>query len=115
MATVTDAGGNFSTAMPSGSNTIVVSYVGYTSQEVHVTSGYANIVMNPGNEALDEVVVVGYGISGENLIITTIMIAIINGKKNKPILLRLPFTSPPRPFLKLKTLILFPMTGKRIR
>lgn len=63
-ATASDASGNFSLIMPSGSGTIVVSSVGFLSQEVQAASGYANVVLKPSAESLDEVVVVGYGISG---------------------------------------------------
>ncbi|MEI9946081.1 MAG: mucoidy inhibitor MuiA family protein [Chitinophagaceae bacterium] len=57
----TDAIGNFSTVMPSGSNTLVVSYVGFAAQELNITSGYANVVLKSDAASLSEVVVVGYG------------------------------------------------------
>ncbi len=60
--TVTDIDGKYKLEVPSGSNTIVVSYTGYASKEVELTgnSNILNISMKTG-EILDEVVVVGYG------------------------------------------------------
>lgn len=57
----TDANGNFTIQMPSGANTLSISYVGYMNQEMTATSGYANIVLNPSVNNLSEVVVTGYG------------------------------------------------------
>ncbi|MDR2756201.1 MAG: hypothetical protein LBC20_10890, partial [Planctomycetaceae bacterium] len=38
------------------------SYVGYISQEKHAINGVLNITMEEDNKALDEVVVIGYGV-----------------------------------------------------
>ncbi len=60
-ATVTDLDGNFTLSVPAGS-VIEVSYVGYVTQEVKVTSQTAyTIRLAEDNVALNEVVVVGYG------------------------------------------------------
>ena len=56
----TDIDGNFSIKAGKGA-TLVVSYVGYDSQEVAVTGSPLTITMQPNNQMLDEVVVVGYG------------------------------------------------------
>ncbi len=59
---VTDIDGNFSFEAPAGS-TLVVSYIGFKSQEVKVKGNAPlNIILKEDSEALDEVVVVGYGI-----------------------------------------------------
>ena len=59
--TITDIDGNYSINAKKGS-TIVVSYIGYKTQEVKYTGQQkVNIKMIPDNQALDEVVVVGYG------------------------------------------------------
>jgi TonB-dependent starch-binding outer membrane protein SusC len=58
--TVTDISGNYSLRMPEGSNTIVVSYTGYTTQEIEVIGDVLNVALGSGS-ILDEVVVVGYG------------------------------------------------------
>lgn len=60
-ATVTDLDGNFTLSVPAGS-VIEVSYVGYVTQEVKVTSQTAYAIrLAEDNVALNEVVVVGYG------------------------------------------------------
>ncbi len=62
--TVTDIDGNFALSVPSGSNTLVVSYVGMKTQEVAVSPAM-NIVLQADTELLDEVVVTAMGIKKE--------------------------------------------------
>ena len=59
-ATVTDLDGNFKLAVQRGA-TLVVSYVGYTTQEVRAAQGM-KIILKENARVFDEVVVVGYGI-----------------------------------------------------
>ena len=59
-ATITDFDGNFVINVKSG-QTIVVSYIGYETQELAAKNGMT-IQMRPDNKMLDEVVVVGYGV-----------------------------------------------------
>ena len=59
-ATITDFDGNFVINVKSG-QTIVVSYIGYETQELAAKNG-VTIQMRPDNKMLDEVVVVGYGV-----------------------------------------------------
>ena len=60
---ITDFDGNFSIAIPSDSvQVLVVSYIGYLNDEVDVSDQISITVnLQPDTEALDEVVVVGYG------------------------------------------------------
>ena len=59
---VTDIDGNFSFEAPAGC-TLVISYIGFESQEVKVKGNAPlNIILKEDSEALDEVVVVGYGV-----------------------------------------------------
>ena len=58
---VTDIDGKFSLKLPSSGNILVVSYVGFNSKEIAITSSNINISLQEGN-ALNEVVVTGYGI-----------------------------------------------------
>ncbi|MEG1587502.1 MAG: SusC/RagA family TonB-linked outer membrane protein, partial [Bacteroidales bacterium] len=59
--TVTDYDGNFSLSVPNGS-VVEFSYVGYIAKEITVSGvGPYKIVLDPDNQQLDEVVVVGYG------------------------------------------------------
>ncbi|OCX54636.1 hypothetical protein BEL04_10440 [Mucilaginibacter sp. PPCGB 2223] len=59
----TDISGHFSIKVPAGSSTLVISFIGYTPQEVAITSKSNNlkIVLTAGANNLNEVVVVGYG------------------------------------------------------
>ncbi len=58
----TDAEGNFSLSAPDGNATLVVSYIGYATQEVPVNNAQTiAVALVTDNKALDEVVVVGYG------------------------------------------------------
>ena len=56
---VTDLNGNFTISVPSGA-TLVISYMGYVSQEVKATSSM-NIVLEEEGHNINEVVVIGYG------------------------------------------------------
>lgn len=62
--TVTDADGNFHLPQPTGSHTLVVSYIGYKSKQVDLKNDQAsvNITMDDDAQSLDELIVVGYGI-----------------------------------------------------
>ena len=59
-ATITDFDGNFTVNVKAG-QTIVISYIGYETQEVAAQNGMT-IKLQPDNKVLDEVVVVGYGV-----------------------------------------------------
>jgi len=60
-ATQTDELGRFKISVPSGS-TLNVSYIGYTTQRVSIgNSTNLSIVLQGGDHALEEVVIVGYG------------------------------------------------------
>jgi TonB-dependent SusC/RagA subfamily outer membrane receptor len=58
----TDFDGNFSLSANPG-QTLVITYIGYTTKEVKVTAGqtHYNITIEEDKQLLDEVVVVGYG------------------------------------------------------
>lgn len=58
--TATDIDGNFTIEAPLGA-TLTVNYVGYNPQQVPVTSTHLDIQLKEQTNALDEVVVVGYG------------------------------------------------------
>ncbi len=60
--TSTDFDGNFSLSNVSPSATIVVSYLGFVTQKIPVNGQTKfEIVLQPDTEALDDVVVIGYG------------------------------------------------------
>ncbi len=60
VGTVTDVNGNFSLQTPSGSATLVVSYIGYLPLEMPVTSSTMTLSLTPAATTLNEVVVTGY-------------------------------------------------------
>ena len=63
VGTSTDENGTFSLIVPANRNILIFSAVGMQEQEVVVnTSGSISIVLNTQNTALDEVIVVGYGV-----------------------------------------------------
>jgi len=60
--TATDASGNFSLSAPASGGTLVVSFVGYLTQELPIGNRTTiNVALAPDAKALEEVVVVGYG------------------------------------------------------
>lgn len=59
---MTDINGNFHLEVTDKKVTLLVSYIGYTSQEVVATPGKAmNIILKVDNNLLEEVIVTGYG------------------------------------------------------
>ena len=66
--TVTDFDGNFSINAKPG-QTLVVTYIGYKTQEVVVPqSGVVNVKLVSNSQELEEVVVVGYGVQKKKLV-----------------------------------------------
>ncbi|MDH6343061.1 TonB-linked SusC/RagA family outer membrane protein [Parabacteroides sp. PFB2-12] len=59
--TVTNMDGNYLLSVKQGS-IVVFSYVGYETQERNAVAGVTNIILKEDAKALDEVVVVGYGV-----------------------------------------------------
>ena len=59
--TITDFDGNFSLSDVKKGDVIVISFVGYKTQEVVWNGQPMNIVLKDDAQALDEVVVVGFG------------------------------------------------------
>ena len=60
--TITDFDGNYTLEVPSGKNILEISYIGYKTKEITIgNNSLINIKMEPDTQALDEVVVIGYG------------------------------------------------------
>tara|TARA_R110002033_G_scaffold17775_1_gene47891 strand:+ start:6631 stop:9708 length:3078 start_codon:yes stop_codon:yes gene_type:complete len=57
----TDFDGNFSLSVNNNATTLVISYVGYVTQELAITTDPMTILLKADENILDEVVVVGYG------------------------------------------------------
>lgn len=66
---VTDLDGNFELAVPDNC-LLDISYIGYLSQQIKVQSGKTDyqVILKEDSQALDEVVVVGYGVQKKKLV-----------------------------------------------
>ena len=61
IGTITDINGNFNLLIPVNAGELQISYVGYKPQSAKITSKHLQIILQESSQALDEVVVVGYG------------------------------------------------------
>ena len=62
IGTTTDADGRYRLNLPSGSATVVFSYIGYAPQRIAINGRtQVDVTMEEDNKSLNEVVVVGYG------------------------------------------------------
>lgn len=60
--TITDQDGNFSLDLNNKNAILWISYIGYLAQDVKAVDGDMTIVLKEDEQALDEVVVIGYGV-----------------------------------------------------
>ena len=63
--TITDFDGNFEFKANPG-ETIVISFIGYQTQELPATTNFMNVVLADDSELLSEVVIIGYGVAKKN-------------------------------------------------
>jgi TonB-linked SusC/RagA family outer membrane protein len=70
VSTITQTDGSFRISVPSGSNTLVISYQGMLSQEVSVTDSKALSItlVQSASANLDEVIVIGYGTQKKSVV-----------------------------------------------
>lgn len=74
--TISDLLGNFSLSNVPANGTVVVSFVGYKTQNVHVSGKtFLKIVLIEDTELLEEVVVVGYGVQRKSDVTGAISVA----------------------------------------
>ncbi len=67
--TVTDVDGNYKITVPSTGGILVVTYVGYISQEKGIsTSDVIDFNLAPEVKSLDQIIVVGYGVQKKSLV-----------------------------------------------
>lgn len=81
VGTSTDVSGNFSFSFSGHYSFVSISFVGYKSIEVPISSKPLHIELEQDNNALDEVVVVGYGVQKKASIIGSISSVSINNMK----------------------------------
>ncbi|PHN02715.1 SusC/RagA family TonB-linked outer membrane protein [Flavilitoribacter nigricans] len=71
--TITDVDGEFSLDIEEGDETLVISYIGYEPQEISVgNKSVFTIILNESAEALEEVVVVGFGTQKKESMVSSI-------------------------------------------
>jgi TonB-dependent SusC/RagA subfamily outer membrane receptor len=63
IGTVTDLNGDYGLVVPYNNKELIFSYIGYKTTEIQVGSEFANVILEPEILALQEVVVIGYGVS----------------------------------------------------
>ena len=67
IGTVSDPDGNYSLQIPANAQSLVVTYIGYETQEIAIRSNQIDVMINPSSQTLSEVVVTGYSsVSGDN-------------------------------------------------
>lgn len=66
IGTSTDLDGKYTLKVPATGKQLHVAYVGYNPITVDITSDVMDFTMKPNAEALDEVVVIGYGVRKKN-------------------------------------------------
>lgn len=82
IGTTTDVNGSYSIPVPGGNNTLLVSYIGYQTQEIAINSRTEiNVSLIPDAKALEEVVVVGYGTQRKSDI--TGLVAVVDAAEMK--------------------------------
>lgn len=62
---ITDSQGRYSITVPNGATSLQFNYIGYKPRTEQITGNSMNITMQEDETAMDEVVVVGYGVSNE--------------------------------------------------
>ncbi|WP_346319731.1 mucoidy inhibitor MuiA family protein [Chitinophaga sp. YIM B06452] len=69
IGTTTNEKGEFSLQLPTGATSLDVTYIGYKDQQVTLSNNFMNIVLQENVQALQDVVVVGYGKSIETEVV----------------------------------------------
>lgn len=83
--TITDMDGNFSLTVKPGA-TLVISYIGYKTQEVQAVAGkVVNVMLEDDTEMLDEVVVVGFGTQKKVNLTGSVGIATAKELESRPV------------------------------
>lgn len=73
LGTITDFNGNFSLVVPNKSSVLVVSFIGYVTQEITVGNQKTiNVNLKEDAQSLDEVVVIAYGSQDKGLVTSAI-------------------------------------------
>ncbi|MFD2101257.1 SusC/RagA family TonB-linked outer membrane protein [Flagellimonas iocasae] len=82
----TDFDGYFELSVPIDATTLEVSYIGYATKEVDIVGAdQINVVLQPDNTVLDEVVIVGYGTERKALLSDAVASIRSNDIQNLPV------------------------------
>ena len=68
--TITDFNGNFTIRVSQGTP-IIISYIGYVSQEVNASNNM-NVTLKEDSQTLQDVVVIGYGVQKKSVVTASI-------------------------------------------
>ena len=80
--TITDVNGSFTLSVPASATTLIITYIGYDRKEVLLTGPVVDVKLDPTNNSLNEVLVVGYGTVRKR------MLRVLFKKYHRPILFR---------------------------
>lgn len=80
--TQTDEDGNFQLNVPPGA-TLEFTYMGYIKKETAVSAGVMQVVLDPDNTQLGEVVVVGYGVQKKETLTGSVAVVSAKAFENK--------------------------------
>ncbi len=85
--TITDMDGKFTLPVPDEGGTLVISYVGHQTKEVLVSPGQTtlNVTLQLNANALEEVVVVGYGVQKKSVVTGAISSVSASDLENMPV------------------------------
>ncbi|MGN0310538.1 MAG: SusC/RagA family TonB-linked outer membrane protein, partial [Bacteroides sp.] len=70
--TITDVDGNFTLPNVAEGASIEVTYIGYISQTLKATAAAMNFILKEDSQALEEVVVIGYGVQKKSVVTASI-------------------------------------------
>ena len=85
IGTMTDFDGNYSLNVPAGSNELEVSYVGMETQVVAIAGNKVDVKLGESAQALEEVVVTGYGSVKKRDVVTSVASVNADQIKNVPV------------------------------
>lgn len=80
IGTITDLNGGYSLLVPFDSKELIFSFIGYKQAEVAVKSEFTDVTLIPEVMALQEVVVVGYGVSRRSNMLASSVSSTLSGK-----------------------------------
>ncbi|MEZ4931578.1 MAG: carboxypeptidase-like regulatory domain-containing protein [Saprospiraceae bacterium] len=79
VGTITDLDGSFSIRVPDNAQTLVVTYIGYATQEVPVGDGSPlNITLTDDEQALSEVIIIGSRSAGRTKLESAVPVDVLD-------------------------------------